>query len=60
MEIVERKGGVAQGWGRATSCFAVPSFQSLIGKNAFVMLPVNGPDGLLSPWAYIFGGFKNR
>ena len=37
---------------------AVPSFYSLIGKNAIVMVPVNGPERLLSLQASIFGFFK--
>ena len=44
--------------GQGNILFAVPSFYSLIGKNAIVMVPVNGPERLLSLQASIFGIFK--
>lgn len=58
IEVVERKGGVAPRLGQGNFLFAVPSFYSLIGKNAIVILPVNGPGRLASLQACIFGVFK--
>lgn len=36
---------------------AVPSFYSLMGKNPFVILPINGPDSLFLH-NYVFDGFE--
>lgn len=44
--------------GQGSFLFAVLSFYSLMGKNAFVILPVNRPDRLFSSWASVSADFK--